>query len=52
MDMVAISLQDDQYSAYTTITQNIQASRHQGYCFFVTSPGGIGKFFLLKALQH
>ena len=52
MDMAAISLQGDQYSAYTTITQNIQASRYQRYFFFVTGPGGTGKSFLLKALQH
>ena len=51
-DTAAISLQGDQYKAYTTITQNIQASRHQGCCFFVTGPGGTGKSFLLKALQH
>jgi hypothetical protein len=52
MDMAVISLQGDQYSAYTTITQNIQASRYQRYCFFVTGPGGTGKSFLLKALQY
>ena len=52
MDMVAISLQGDQYSVYTTIIQNIQASRYQECCFFVTSPGGTGKSFLLKALQY
>jgi energy-coupling factor transporter ATP-binding protein EcfA2 len=51
-DTAAISLQGDQYQAYTTITQNIQASRYQGCCFFVTGPGGTGKSFLLKALQH
>jgi type II secretory pathway predicted ATPase ExeA len=51
-DAAAISLQGDQYHAYATVTQNIQASRRQGRCFFITGPGGTGKSFLLKALQH
>jgi ATP-dependent DNA helicase PIF1 len=51
-DAAAISLQGDQYRVYATVTQNIQASRHQGRCFFITGPGGTGKSFLLKSLQH
>jgi hypothetical protein len=51
-DAAAISLQGDQYRAYTTVTQSIQASRHQACDFFVTGPGGTGKSFLLKSLQH
>jgi hypothetical protein len=51
-DAAAISLQGDQYHAYTTVTQNIQASRHHACDFFVTGPGGTGKSFLLKSLQH
>jgi DNA replication protein DnaC len=51
-DAAAISLQGDQYRVYATVTQNIQASRHQGRCFFITGPRGTGKSFLLKSLQH
>jgi ATP-dependent DNA helicase PIF1 len=51
-DAAAISLQGDQYRAYATVTQNIQSSRRQGRCFFITGPGGTGKSFLLKSLQH
>ena len=51
-DAAAISLRGDQYQAYTMVTQNIQASRHQGRNFFITGPGGTGKSFLLKSLQH
>jgi ATP-dependent DNA helicase PIF1 len=51
-DAAAISLQGDQYRVYATVTQNIQASRRQGRCFFITGPGGTGKSFLLKSLQH
>jgi ATP-dependent DNA helicase PIF1 len=52
MDAAAVILQGDQYAAYTTITENIQAPGHRGKCFFVTRPGGTGKSYLLKALQH
>jgi hypothetical protein len=38
-DAATISLQGDQYRAYTTVTQNIPASRHQACNFFVTGPG-------------
>ena len=48
-DAAAISLQGDQYRAYATVTQNIQASRHQARHFFVTGPGGNGKSFHLKS---
>jgi len=51
-DAAAITLQGDQHCAYATVTQNIQASRHQACYFFVTGPGGTGKSFLLKSLQH
>jgi len=51
-DAAAISLQGDQYRAYATVTQNIQGSRYQACYFFVTGPGGTGKSFLLKSLQH
>jgi PIF1-like helicase len=51
-DAAAITLQGDQYRAYATVTQNIQASRHQACYFFVTGPGGTRKSFLLKSLQH
>jgi ABC-type glutathione transport system ATPase component len=51
-DAAAISLQGDQYQAYTIVTQNIQASRQQGRNFFITGPGGTGKSFLLKSLQR
>ena len=38
-DAAAISLRGDQYQAYTIVTQNIQASRHQGRnFFFITGP--------------
>jgi len=37
-DAAAISLQGDQYRVYATVTQNIQASRRQGRCFFITGP--------------
>jgi hypothetical protein len=52
MDTAAVTLQGDQYAAYTTITENIQAPGRRRKCFFVTGPGGTGKSCLLKALQH
>jgi len=51
-DAAAVNLRGDQYNCYTAITQNISASRHQGRCFFVTGPGGTGKSYLLRAIQH
>ena len=47
-----LSLQGDQYRAYTTITELITAFRYTGQLFFVTGLGGTGKSFLLKALQY
>jgi ATP-dependent exoDNAse (exonuclease V) alpha subunit len=51
-DADAINLRGDQYDCYTAITQNISASRHQGRCFFITGPGGTGKSYLLRSIQH
>jgi hypothetical protein len=51
-DVAALTLQGDQYECYTTVTQNIQASRNSGRQFFVTGPGGTGKSYLLRALVH
>ena len=47
-----LSLQGDQYRAYTTITESITASRYISQLFFVTGLKGTGKSFLLKALQY
>ncbi|KAK9444150.1 DNA helicase PIF1, ATP-dependent [Metarhizium brunneum] len=51
-DAASLTLKGDQYQCYSTVTQNISASRHQGCMFFVTGPGGTGKSFLLRALQY
>jgi ABC-type cobalamin/Fe3+-siderophores transport system ATPase subunit len=52
MDAAAITLAGEQYQTYTTVTQNILASPNGGKCFFITGPGGTGKSYLLKAIQH
>jgi ABC-type iron transport system FetAB ATPase subunit len=44
------NLQRDQYKAYTIIIKSISASQHIGQLFFITSPRGTRKSFLLKAL--
>ena len=51
-DAAAIALQGDQYEAYTTVTQNIQAGGRRGKCFFITGSAGTGKSYLLKALEN
>ena len=51
-DAAALTLKGDQYDCYTKVTQNITTSRHQGRTFFITGPGGTGKSYLLRALQH
>jgi hypothetical protein len=51
-DGAALGLRGDQYTCYNTITQTISASRYHRQCFFVTGPGGTGKSFLLRAIQH
>ncbi|KID83911.1 DNA helicase PIF1, ATP-dependent [Metarhizium guizhouense ARSEF 977] len=51
-DAASLTLKGEQYQCYSTVTQNISASRHQGCMFFVTGPGGTGKSFLLRALQY
>jgi hypothetical protein len=52
LDAATVALQGEQYTCYATVTQNIQASRYGGKCFFVTGPGGTGKSYLLRAFQH
>ena len=52
IDAAAVSLEGDQYIAYMTVTQIIQAPNIRGKCFFITGPGGTGKSYLLKALQY
>jgi PIF1-like helicase len=52
MDAASVTLRGEQYRCYTAVTQNILASANGGRCFFVTGPGGTGKSFLLKAIQH
>jgi ATP-dependent DNA helicase PIF1 len=46
-----LQLEGDQYKAYTSITSSITNSLYTGIHFFVTSPGGTGKSFLLKSLE-
>jgi hypothetical protein len=45
-----LNLQGDQYRVYTIITELISAFQHTGQLFFVISPRGTRKSFLLKAL--
>ena len=57
MNVVAIEedatlqLEGDQYKAYTLITSSITSLLYTSVHFFVTSPSGIGKSFLLKSLE-
>ena len=50
-DVASLTLEGEQYQCYSTVTQNISASRHEGRMFFITGPGGTGKSYLLRALQ-
>ena len=52
MDAASLTLRGEQYRCYTAITQNILASPNGGRCFFITGPGGTGKSYLLKAIEH
>ena len=57
MNVVAIEedatlqLEGDQYKAYTSITSSITSSLYTSVHFFVTSPSGTSKSFLLKSLE-
>ena len=46
-----LQLEGDQYKAYTLITSSITSLLYTSVHFFVTSPSGIGKSFLLKSLE-
>ena len=46
----SLSLEGDQYRAYTFIIQNLNESKRKGLHFFVTGPAGTGKSYLLHSL--
>jgi len=52
IDAASVTLRREQYGCYTAVTQNILASTNSRRYFFITGPGGTGKSYLLKAIQH
>ena len=46
----SLSLEGDQYRAYTFIIQNLNESKRKELHFFVTGPAGTGKSYLLHSL--
>ena len=53
LDLNIFNLTSDQYDTFNIITTAIGGDlRYHGVQFFITSPGGTGKSYLLQALEY